>query len=638
MDAQLCFLLLTLLLCCGLGSVSAATLPASFSVLPLSSFTNATVVAGHACTPSYSSSPCNGHGECYLLFDLTANDSQQLLNASTAQPLPASSTNLVVHGIDVDTPLPAAVCICDSGYTGLGDYIQHYALDGDSCGISDHVVSGSCIVGIVLFAVLTALALHRLSRWYSWYTQDAEGVHAAVLIPSKVSSKGADEPSKPHGSHAGETGATRAVVVVSPKGVTSPGGNECTNNNNSKSPIKSTQAVQSPAGGGGVVTRRLSIYKRPNAGSGGAAGKCAAFTHLSFCHPFCALILAVSTAAYYGLRLATDRAIGKSFIVGALYYTSHHAYFIGSCIATYHMLRLAATITRSQTGTGGLTAVLRRVRLFIYGLVGYSLVVWLLLILLPCYPNDQQTTSIIVLTALHAPMWALAILSLTATRSITSTLVQHLDKLPAQQRDARTAMCRKLRSQSDVVLAMVLINVSTCLLLASVSWIRQAGQAYFHLFNHFLSFLTLFIRLLLIQPPGRIANGNTGATVAPHNHLSPAATRVSHQHDVKGHIHIHRSSQENGVTEALTGSVPARQQPQLISGGVRHERASSAVSSSTAASSVQDKEEQQTGSVRRDTLEAKRQLLLSSSSISGSAAVDVQVLFKPRSSMVSDMK
>ena len=612
-----------LLLSVSLATATAASLPVSLVVLPLSSFTNSTLVAAYACTPTYSPSVCSGHGDCYLLIDSTANASQPLLNGSTAQPLPAVLSGLDPHGIDSSTPLPAAVCICHSGYTGRGDYIRHNALDGDGCGIDERVTAGLCITGTVLFCLLLLpLALHRLSRWLSWYRQHVDG-DTATILSSQLSSDETDDVTKSRlqqrsqRSRTADGAPTSPVRLVSPKGAASPTGGRGNafqyNNINIKSPTAAGKLTSAKATGSGVAAIRPSVYQRQNAGSG-SSNRWAAFSHLSFCHPLCSIVLATATAAFYLVRLTTDLTLGESLGMSALCYVSHHGYYIGSCIATYHTLRLAATITRTQTGAGGLSAVMRRVKVCMFSLVGYSLVAWLLLFLLPSFPQAQQTTSILVLTVLHLPVWALALLSLTATRRITSALVQHLDKLSAQQREARTAVCRKLRSQSNVVLVMVLLNVGVCLMLAVSGWLRQAGQPYFHLFTHYFCWLTLFIRLLLIQPPGR-----TAAAVVPHSPLPPPTANV-----VPKPPHVHSPSQTVLPTTALLGQG-------------RHMRLASAVSSNGQPSNVSsrratDEEQRRVG---KESAEVTR--TVASADGGGAGSVDVQTATKPRLSIVTDV-
>ena len=147
-----------------LASVSAAgALPASYVLLPVSSFaSNTSLVVSYNCAPVHAATPCSGHGECYLLLDSAAAASLPYLHASTSAPIAVASSSLDTYNINSDTPLPAAVCICDSGWTGRGDYISHYAMDGDSCGISRAAIKSLNILALVLFILLLLLAIHRL--------------------------------------------------------------------------------------------------------------------------------------------------------------------------------------------------------------------------------------------------------------------------------------------------------------------------------------------------------------------------------------------------------------------------------------------------------------------------------------------
>ena len=170
------------------------SLPNSYVLLPLSSFTDGALAAAYHCDAVLGYHSCSGHGQCNLLLDSDANYSQSFINASTAVPVPASDTLLDGHGIDVDTPLPAAVCVCDNGWIGRGDYINHYALDGDSCGIRESAVLALCAIGIVEFVLVLLLALHRLYRWYVWHDaslsdSDTAGLTLAVDVESYVSSE-----------------------------------------------------------------------------------------------------------------------------------------------------------------------------------------------------------------------------------------------------------------------------------------------------------------------------------------------------------------------------------------------------------------------------------------------------------------
>ena len=176
------------------AAVSLNSLPASFVLLPLSSFTDESLVAAYNCDAVLGYHSCSGHGQCNLLLDSDANYSQSFINASTAVPVPASDTLLDGHGIDVDTPLPAAVCVCDNGWIGRGDYINHYALDGDSCGMNQSAVLALSSIGIVEFAFVLVLALHRLYRWYVWHDasladSDTAGLTLAVDVESYHSSE-----------------------------------------------------------------------------------------------------------------------------------------------------------------------------------------------------------------------------------------------------------------------------------------------------------------------------------------------------------------------------------------------------------------------------------------------------------------
>ena len=382
--------LLVLVLLSAIGAAAASSLPTSFVLLPLSSFTNTTLVTDYSCSPTYATAPCSGHGECYLLLDSAVNVSQPLLNSSTAQPVPATSSALDTHGLSADTPLPAAVCVCDSGWNGRGDYIQHHALDGDSCGIDEQAIVGLCITGVVLCFSLFLLALHRFTGWLNWYRQHGDGDAAAAVL-SQLSSDDTDETTKSRANQRSRTANNNGVVtspmvrVISPKGAASPGGATSSafqyNNVNVKSPTAGGRLTGTHKGGnsGGVMSGRQSVYNKRQNGGG---NQWAAFSHISFCHPLCSILFATAAATFCLLRLTTHLTLGESYMMGALFYVAHNGYYVGICVATYHMLRLAATITRTQTGAGGLSAVMRRVKVWMYGMVMYSLVVWLLLFLL----------------------------------------------------------------------------------------------------------------------------------------------------------------------------------------------------------------------------------------------------------------
>ena len=498
---------------------AAGHLPASLVVLPRSSITDSALLLEYTCAPTYSSSPCSGHGDCYVLLDSTVEASKALLNCSTTQPVSASSSALDTHGIDSSTSLPAAACLCHSGYTGRGDYIHHYALDGDSCGISEHATAGLSITGVVLFAMIFALALDRLSRWFAWYRRLAQNGAAASMLSSQLSSD-----CEVMLSQVRPQSGTTNGVAANPNRITSPRAapfsasatgsafqSDCTD--------RAARGAMNTAGEipNGATAISLPFNHKRSHPDRGSASRRAAFGHLSFSHPLCSSVVATTTMTFYILRLTTSLTLGESIIMSMLCYTAYQGYFIGSCIATYHTLRLAATITRTHTGAGGLSAVMRRVRVCMYSLVSCSAIVWLLLFALPCLPQaTQQTTSILVLTVLYAPVWALGIVSATATRRITSALVLNLDQLSPLQREARVAICTKLRSQQKAVVVMVLINISVCCMLLSSDWLRQAGLPYFQLFSQYFCLLTLSMRLSLIQPPGR------PAPVAPHSVQLPA--------------------------------------------------------------------------------------------------------------------
>ena len=495
---------------------AAAQLPDSYVLLPLTAFdtNNATaLVAAYHCTPTYASTPCSGHGSCYLLLDGAANASQPFLQAAATQPLLVGDSALDTAGLDSATPLPAGVCVCEAGWSGRGDYISHWALSGDSCQVQQSAVAGLCITGIVLFSMLIVLALHRLLRWHAWHLACLSTPNSSQAVAAGPDTRTSDRPSE---SSDADSNTNATLVHVAPPPL-SP--------NRHTRPATSTLSInvavrQTPYSKARTLTSTAPYV--PTTQSQRQALWLKNVQHITFVHPFCSLIVGGCVLAYYVLRLSTTATIGSSYIMSALMYVQHQPFCVAITMGTANNLSLAAAFTRTTTGATGLSTVIRAAKRYLMGLCVYSLFGWLLVWFVPAYPSSQQTLGVLVLLLGFLPDLLIGPISVTATRRVTAALVRHLELLSVEHQNERRTAYKKLRSFAYIITAVVTVNAVFCLIFVCSAELRQSGLPLFALAWHLTIFFILLVRLLLLRPPVR--NGAFATAVHP---ASPVAAATA---------------------------------------------------------------------------------------------------------------
>lgn len=535
-----------LLLLLVLTSTAAATsrLPPSFVLLPLSSFVNFSLIAPYNCDPVLSFHSCNGRGDCHLLLDSNAAYAQPFLNASTTQPTPACDTSLETKNIDSTTPLPAAVCLCHAGYTGRGDYINHYAMDGDSCGVYVPAVVALSSLGIVTFTLVLLLALHRLYRWSLWHAAStADTAHVAGgTHSSEVDSFQSSEDNITHNN----TGGSEANAnLPAPSPATQNRSTSRAADNTPLSPVLNARSPsfhtdtptapprivrghhRSPTIGG-----HIRLHARPaTADNSAIIVKTKArkrqllyrhLNHITFLHPLLSIAVSLISIVYFVVRISTDWTLGSSYVMSVLVYLQSVPFMLACSLAVLNTLRAASAITRTQTGVKGLSNVNRAAKRCLLGLCVYAAIVCVLFILVRADNADQQLMAQLSLCLCYTPISVLGLVSVVATRRITNSLVQHLDLLSSQQQQDRLDVCRKLRRQSHILAFLLIGNTVISFILALQPTIRQVGVPYFALLTHSSTAVILAIRLLLLRP-----HSTTKHSVAPAPVLLTSPTQLN---------------------------------------------------------------------------------------------------------------
>ena len=526
-------LLLLALLALAARQAAAAHLPDSYVLLPITAFTNniSTLIAAYTCNPIYASTPCSGHGSCHLLLDSTANISQPFIQAATVQPVFVSQSSLDTSGMNGATTVPAAVCVCDSGWTGRGDFINHYALDGDSCHVQQSIVTGLCVVGVGQISFLVFLALYRLLRWYAWHTAclsapSSVQVVAVDTLLSDRPSRSSDVVDVHKASDTTGRAAQRPTVSVNDTSTASQA-------SPSTPTTVSSTAHQTPAtlplSPPNLSTRlspnpkaRITLPAPPVVYTTAAQRRALwlrNLQHITFVHPFCSLIVGCCILAYFVLRLTSTLTIGHSYTMSVLIYVQHQPFCVAISIGTANNLKMAATFTRTATGATGLSTVIRAAKRYLLWLCVYGFFGWLLLWFMPAFPDSQQTLAVLVLIFCFLPDLLIGPISVWATRRVTAALVRHLDILSAEQQAERRTASKKLRSFSYMITGLVAANGMFCLLFACSAVLRQSGLPLFTLVWHMTIFLVLVFRLLLLRSPVRTGAG-AAAVVHP---ASPVA-------------------------------------------------------------------------------------------------------------------
>ena len=518
---------------------AAVPLSATSVLLPLAAFTgnNTALVSAYACAPSYASTPCSGHGGCYLLLDSAANTSQPFIQAATVQPTLVSGSSLDTDGIDGSTPLPAAVCVCDSGWTGRGDFINHSALDGDSCHVQQSAVVAQCVTGVVMMSLLLVLATYRLTRWYAWHAAcaaSAGGAAATSGVETQASSG--------HPSHSSEDEAEGRVADITSQHIVGPlspqhplsphydssalseaapiassvTDRQATSNQHTLSPnftVRQTphskpRTTQSSPGAG----TRVLHSPQPQPQREGVLLK--HMKHISFVHPFCSLVVGGCVLSYFVLRLTTDHVVGNSYLLSALLYVQYQPFVVAVSLGTYNNLQMAATFTRTTTGATGLSTAIRAAKRYLLCLCFYSLFGCQLLWFIPAYPARQQLLSVLVLLFGFLPVLLIGPISVITTQRVTAALLRHMESLSAEQQQQRRTAYKKLRTFSLIITAIVGLDAAFCLLFACDAALRQAGMPLFALGWHLSMCLILLVRLLLLRTPARAA-ASTAVAVHP---------------------------------------------------------------------------------------------------------------------------
>ena len=523
----------------------AQQLPDSFALLPLSAFTDSnhtTLVSDYNCDASYASSPCSGHGSCYLLLDSAAPNSQPFIQAAAIPPLPVSQSSLDTYGIDHNTRLPAAVCICDSGWTGRGDYINHHALDGDSCHINHSVVVGLCITGIVLSSLLALLALRRLSQWCVWHSASLSHTTAAQRLtqinnsPTTVDRKPTERRSHTPSAEVDYSvsrdapAAARLSTAASNQQATTSVNQPptaCTSDNRTgPQPAPATRATC-------WQRRRDALLKDVR--------------HITFVHPLCSLIVAACILVYYTLRLTSSHTIGSDYVLSAFLYVGHQPFCVAMGMAAANNLQLAAAFTRSQPGASGLSHVIRAAERYHIALCFYSFLGWIVIWLVPAYPDQQQSLGVAILMLCFFPDLLIGPTTVFANRRVTAALIQNLESLTAEQQNERRTVYRKLRNFSWMIMVIVVVNGVMCVLLAASASLRQAGLPLYSLvWPLTVPVLVLGLRLLLLKMPRR-----NPSSAAVHPTASPAAVVIVNK---PAQLSASPSLTETGMTRLLHSS------------------------------------------------------------------------------------
>ena len=471
----LAVLLLQLLLY-GRHAAAEPAFPPSLLLLPLDSFSNTSLVAPYHCNPTYATQPCSGHGDCLLLFDAALPSSARFLNASSAYPTPASSLprgSLDPADFGSFDMLPAAVCACHQHWTGKGDYINHLALDGDSCGVSQQVVLGVSATLFVMFVPLLLLSIHRLYRWLAW-------LDSFVRLSTRIA------PLSPH------RGSTHSQATASEK--------------RPRASMSSPSPKPSPT----VRKGRRPLLHALHAHS----------TDITLVHPFCSLVNALCLLAFLALRIWTDWTIGTSWVMAVLMYAQHIPSHIAVCANTMTRLRLASALAGSRSTIASFRTLLQYTKWISIGVCLYAMGAWtLVLVVHGKQGSDQQLYAMLVLfVAFTSDFCMAAVVMVVATRYISRALTLQLERLSAEQCNQRLALAAKMRTHATAI-AVVFVLVVAAMVLVSFPAQRQAGIPYFALLRLFITIVQLIERFRLIQPPKQ------HTTVAPPTQPQPAEPR-----------------------------------------------------------------------------------------------------------------
>ena len=433
------------------AAVAESAFPSSFVLLPLDSFSNASMVAGFSCAPTYATAACSGHGSCLLLLDAALPASSPFLSASSARPIPAaslSSASLNPADFDSFDMLPAAVCACDALWTGRGDYINHFALDGDCCGVSLQVVRGLSGSLLLLFFPLLLLSLLRSGQWLLWLQ--------ASLLPADATSR------SPHSNQPVERLALGAL------------GHQ---------------------GSGWRSAAHLAHVLRTHC------------TDITFVHPLCSLLHSGCVLAFLALRIGTDQTVGPSWLMGGLMYAQMAPAIIALCANASTRLRVVSALLRSRADAVSTRRLLLWTNRSFFAACVYATVTWLLVLFAYGKQGSQQQLYAILLLAIT--YWSdlsTGVVLVAATFFIVRALVLGLERLSAEQRNERLTLAGKLRHQATNVVVVIVANVVGVALLLAVPAYRQPGLPYFALLRFFFTASQTALRFVFVLPPKRTAS------------------------------------------------------------------------------------------------------------------------------------
>ena len=502
-------------------------MPNTWILLPVLAITNTSLTAGYDCHPTYTAAPCAGHGDCYLLLDSADHRSQPYIQASTQPPLPVNASTLDSDGIDTDSSLPAAVCLCHDGYTGRADYVSHDADDGDCCAVYQPTINALAATGCALFSFLSFLALVRLYGWYAWH-------RSSVLAAAAL---GARPPTPKPGVKVEVISPSVSARQVSPP---QPAAADAPLISSAAVPTQSAETVAPLSRGSAIRAAPLPSSEKVELVRRKQNRLLRHLQHESFLHPAASLSLSLLSLAYFILRLTTDLTIGDSYRMSAIVYWQHVPYIVASCLGVAGTLQLAASIAKLKlyNGWDGI-AVTKKC---LIGLCLYQSIAWIALFFLVHHFEERQQVGVQLFVLLCVcPDFLLGPITVLAVRRISYALLTNLDSLSAEQQQQRRAVHTKLRRMATIVAVLTLANSITCLWLTADSRSRQSGLPYYTLVWHYSLFVLIAIRLLLVQPPRPIAavcplprpggGATLGGNAPSHNSsgATPASSRpVSH--------------------------------------------------------------------------------------------------------------
>ena len=449
--------------------------PPSLVVLPLTAFSNASIRAQYSCNPSYATEPCSGHGDCLLLLDAALPSSAAFLNASSVPPIPASSmsrSSLDPGDFESFDLLPAAVCACHAHWTGKGDYINHLAMDGDSCAINREAVLAVSGAVLLLFVPLLLLSIDRLYRW-------AVSLNASLLMLS---------PQTVHPPSSQSQALTSDQRTVS------------------------ASATEPPQ----HKQRRL-VWKGRHQLLHVLRVRC---MDITFIHPFCSLLLSLFLLVFLALRITTDWTIGTSWLMAALMYAQHIPSHIALCAYATTRLRLASALAGTRSNIASFRRALVWTKRIFVAVCIYAAGVWSLVLQAHGKQGGQQ--QLYAMLALFfcntTDLGTAAMAVLASTRLITRALSLHLNRLSVEQRNERLALAAKVHKHAQTIAVILVVNMAV-LIVISFPRYRQAGIPYYVLLRLLVTVSQVAARFRLLLPPKRLT-----ATVAPSN--LPTAGRV----------------------------------------------------------------------------------------------------------------